>query len=329
MLTFYISLSVFVSFICSMLEAVILSVTPSFLSSLKDSQPILYKQVSYLKKDVEKPLASILTFNTIAHTIGAAGAGAEAQKLWGNEYLALFSAVLTFIILFFSEIIPKSIGARSWKSLLPISYFILRPMIVLSYPIVWITAKISKIIKGGEEEGITREEIPALAELGLESGAIKANELKILKSLLKFQDIKLKDILRPAKIVSGVRSDLRVEEAYEVINEENTFSRLIVFGVSKDDVKGYVMRKQILQTYIDKKETTIFEITRNILILSDKTSGYSLFERLLAMKAHIAAVINDSGTFLGIITLEDLIENIIGHSIYDERDTTIPPKKMI
>lgn len=321
MLTFYICLSVFISFVCSLLEAVILSITPSFLSSLRVSKPVLYKRLNYLKKDIEKPLASILTFNTIAHTIGAAGAGAEAQKLWGNEYLALFSAVLTFVILFFSEIIPKSIGAKNWKSLLPLCYYLLKPMISVSFPIVWVSGKISKLIKGNDENGISREEIPALAELGLKSGAIKANELKILKSLLKFQDIKLENILRPAELVGGVKEELKIEEAYRVISEENTFSRLIVFGVNRNDVKGYVMRKQILQSLIDKKDSTISDITRSILVLTNKTSPYILFEKLLAMKVHIAAVIDDSGNFLGILTLEDLIENIIGHLIYDESDS--------
>lgn len=320
MLMFYIGLSVFVSFICSMLEAVILSVTPSFVSSLKNSDPSLYQKINFLKKDIERPLASILTFNTIAHTIGAAGAGAEAQKLWGNEYLSLFSAVLTFIILFFSEIIPKSIGARTWKQLLPLSYYILRPMIVLSFPIVWISSQISNLIKGGDQAGISRDEIPALAEIGYKSGVIDKGEFTTLKSLLKFSDVKLNDILRPADEVAGVKADMSVDEAYKAICE-NSFSRLIVFGAIKDDVMGYVMRKQILQAHIDKEKITVNDLKRKILILPENTKGQDLFKRLLSMKVHIAAVIDDEGAFKGIVTLEDLIEKLLGTRIYDEFDS--------
>lgn len=302
-----------------MLEAVILSVTPSFLISLKDKKPGLYKKVSYLKNDIEKPLASILTFNTIAHTIGAAGAGAEAQKLWGNEYLALFSAVLTFIILFFSEIIPKSIGARSWKALLPISFYILKPMIILSFPIVWISSLISKFLKGDAKNTVSRDEISAIAELGFRSGTIAKNEFESLKSLIRFNDVKLADVLTPIEKVSGVKGDLKIKEAYKEI-QTSTFSRLIVFGVDQDDVKGYVMRKQILQSYIDNADINVNTLRRNLLILSHKTSGQELFERLLSMKVHIAAVINDDGACLGIVTLEDLIEKILGQRIYDEFD---------
>lgn len=319
MLVFYISLSVFVSFICSMLEAVILSVTPSYLSSLKRKNLALYEKISYLKNDIEKPLASILTFNTIAHTIGAAGAGAEAQSIWGNEYLALFSAVLTFIILFFSEIIPKSIGAKNWKTFLPLSYYLLRPMIFLSFPIVYISAILSRFIKGKKVSGVSRDEIPALAELAFKSGALGEKEFNSLKNLMSFDQIKLINILKPADKVAGVRGDLNLNEAYEEI-KANSFSRLIVFGVHQNDVKGYVMRKQILQGFIDKKETSVYEISKKILILSDKTSGQVLFERLIAMKSHIAAVINENGDFIGIVTLEDLIEHLLGRRIYDEFD---------
>jgi CBS domain containing-hemolysin-like protein len=323
MLAFYILLSVLVSFICSMLEAVILSVTPSFLTSLRDKDAKLYKKISYLKEDIEKPLASILTFNTIAHTIGAAGAGAEAQKLWGNEYLAAFSAILTFIILFFSEIIPKSIGAKSWKSLLPISYYILKPMIVLSLPVVWISTKLSKLIKGDGGVDISRDEIPALAELGLQAGVIQKDEYQSLKAVINFSKVKIGDLITPVEKVEGFLYSKHIPEAYEDLSR-HTFSRLIVFGVTKDDVKGFVMRKDILQAHINNKTDRVIDYMKNILILPDKISARELFRRLLKMKVHIAAVIDDNGSFLGIVTLEDLIENALGHDIYDEFDVVEP-----
>ena len=327
MLMFYILLSVAVSFLCSMLEAIILSATPTYLSALKTQNPKLYKKTAYIKEDIEKPLASILTFNTIAHTIGAAGAGAEAQKLWGNEYLSIFSAVLTFIILFFSEIIPKSIGARSWKVLLPYCHLILRPMIIASLPIVWLSLKISKMIKGDAQDTISRDEIPAMAEMGLNSGVIKKSEYNRLKSFLYFNDIQLREVLKPAQEVAGVPFNFSIHDALEEI-KDNTFSRLMVFkpdskiedGYIQDCVQGYVMRKDILQSAIDKDDKTVKDITRNVLIIQDTTSGQEMFDKLLAIKAHIAAVIDDQGTFLGIVTLEDLIETLTGTKIYDEYD---------
>ncbi len=319
MLTFYISLSIVVSFTCSMLEAVILRVTPTYLSVLQKTNKSLYDKISYLKDDIEKPLASILTFNTIAHTIGAAGAGAEAQKLWGNKYLSVFSAVLTFAILFFSEIIPKSIGARAWKTFLPFSHYLLRPMIFFSMPIVWMSNKISKLIKGEEQAEISRDEIPAMAEIGFQSGIIEESEFKRLQSLFQFSKLELKSIIKPGHKVEGLQYNTSTLDALEEI-KNNTYSRLIVFGVNKDDIKGYVMRKDILQSVIDQKNIPLKEITHKILILPDTTKGQELFERLLAMKAHIAAVIDEHGNFKGIVTLEDLIEFLMGTNIYDEFD---------
>lgn len=319
MLAFYILLSVAVSFLCSILEAAILSATPTYITALKKKNPDQYKRISYLINDIEKPLASILTLNTIAHTIGAAGAGAEAQKTWGNEYLSLFSAVLTFIILFFSEIIPKSIGSRTWKVILPISHIFLRPMIFISYPIVWISIKISKLIKGNEQIEISRDEIPAMAELGLHSGAIHKSEFEHLRALIDFAKVRLSDVLRPQDQVQGLLYDTHINDALEHI-QSNTFSRLLVFGVTRDDIKGYVMRKDILQSYINKEDIKIKDITKKILILDEVTTAQNTFNQLLSMKAHIAAIINQDGQFLGIVTLEDLIENLTGTKIYDEFD---------
>ncbi len=319
MLAFYILLSVSVSFLCSLLEAAILSVTPTYLAILRKKDPALHEKLSFLSKDIERPLASILTLNTIAHTIGAAGAGAEAQKIWGNEYLSIFSAVLTFIILFFSEIIPKSIGARAWKKVLPVSHIFLKPMIFLSFPIVWISIHLSKLIKGNEGIKISRDEIPAMAELSLHSGSINQKEYEHLRSLIDFAKIKLSHVLRPTQVVAGLSSDTTIDQAIQDI-KSNTYSRLLVFGIDQNDIKGYVMRKDILQSYIDGQKGDLKSITQKILILPETTSAQDTFNRLLRMKAHISAIINDNGDFIGIVTLEDLIEKLTGTKIYDEFD---------
>lgn len=311
-----------VSFLCSMLEAVILSVTPSYLASLKSKNPGLYKRVEHLKSDIEKSLASILTFNTVAHTIGAAGAGAQAQKLFGSDVLAVFSALLTFAILFFSEIIPKSIGAGSWKTLLPVSARILGPMIFVSYPVVWLSERVSSLFKN-EQTGISRDEIAAMADIGLSDGALKKSEHRALKGLIKFEKVKPDDILIASENVETLSESMTVNEAYDRI-QTHPFSRIIVTGSSHDEIAGYVLRTKLLKAYIEKSEQTVGDVTLPLLSLPDNSLLPSIFQKLLTRREHICAIKDRDGKFTGIITLEDLIEHMLDLEIYDEQDHLIP-----
>lgn len=318
LLIFFILLSVGVSFICSMLEAVILSVTPSYLTAMKSKNPKLFKDVEILKADIEKPLASILTFNTIAHTVGAAGAGAEAQRIFGSDVLALFSAILTFIILFFSEIIPKSIGASSWKLLLPLAAKILKPMILISMPIVWLSNLISKIFKKKDNK-VSRDEIVAMAEIGLKDGILEKDEYRTILEVIKFRKLTVGDILTPKELVKSVSINDLVDEAYLKLKEHN-FSRVIVFGINDDDIKGYALRSKILNAYIESTENRIFDLVSPILILDSSTPLTILFKRLMERREHISAVVSEAGDFIGVVTMEDVIERLIGFDIFDELD---------
>ncbi|MFT6633387.1 MAG: CBS domain containing-hemolysin-like protein [Bacteriovoracaceae bacterium] len=192
-------------------------------------------------------------------------------------------------------------------------------MIFTSYPIVWISIKISKLIKGSKKMEISRDEIPAMAELGLNSGAIHKSEFEHLRSLIDFASVQLFDVLRENDEVKGLQFETHINTALKEI-QNNTFSRLLVFGLNRNDIKGYVMRKDILQSYINKEDIKISKITKKILILEKGTNAKNTFNRLLSMKAHIAAIINENGEFLGIVTLEDLIEVLTGTKIYDEFD---------
>ncbi len=306
-----------------MLEAIILSVTPSYLNSLSKLNPKLYKNVKHLKEDIEKPLASILTFNTIAHTIGAAGAGAEAQRVYGNEALTIFSILLTFGILFFSEIIPKSLGASYWKMFLPLAAKVLKPMIFISYPIVYMSEKVSSLIKG-QKVPISRAEIEAIADIGLDEGAIAESEYKALKGLMSFKDVHLKDIITQSEKVQGLDYDLSIEQAYDQ-SENCNFTRLVVFGVGIHDVRGYVIKDKLQQAYIRNKNQMLVSILKPLLILPYDTELPVLLKKLLKRREHISAIVNDDGEFIGIVTLEDLIENMLGLEIYDEGDS-LPSK---
>lgn len=317
MLVFYISLSLGVSFLCSLLEAVILSVTPSYLGSLKETKPKLYTQLSDFKDDIEKPLASILSFNTIAHTIGAAGAGAEAQKAFGNEALTIFSIVLTLAILFLSEIIPKSIGHSNWRTLLPFAVKMLKPMILLSTPLVLVSRLLSRLFQK-EKETISRDEINAIAHMGFMDGVLNEDEYRSLKGLVQFNKIKLGEVITPKEKVAGLRYDTPIDEAYQEI-QKHSYSRIIIFGNTNDDVKGYVMRSDLQNAYINRLNS-LKEITKSILIQEDKVSVQKLFKRLLQRREHMSAVIAEDASFIGIITLEDLIEKMLGFEIFDEFD---------
>lgn len=322
LLVFFICLSIGVSFLCSLLEAVILSVTPSYLASLRNSKPQLYERVRNLKQDIEKPLASILTFNTVAHTIGAAGAGAEAQRLFGSQVLAVFSALLTFAILFFSEIIPKSIGASSWKTLLPFAERVLRPMIFLAYPLVWLSEIVSSFFKK-KREGVSREEIVAMAKIGLDDGALDASEHQALKSLIQFEKVKATEIFTPGEKVKSVRESMTLDEAYQDI-QNHPFSRIIVTGNNPRDVRGYILRTKLQDAHIKKSAQKVDELTMPLVKLSENVALPRLFKLLLVRREHICAIVDDEGGFLGVLTLEDLIEHMLDLEIYDEQDHLVP-----
>lgn len=322
LLAFFILLSIGVSFICSMLEAVILSVTPSYLASLREKKPKLYLRAKVLKDDIERPLASILTFNTVAHTVGAAGAGAEAQRLFGSSILAIFSALLTLAILLFSEIIPKSIGANSWKLLLPFSVRALQPMILISYPLVWLSNLVSSFFRK-EAEGISRDEIAAIADIGLDDGAIQSSEHRALKGLIKFDEVPATEILTPAEQVQSIRSSMSLEEAYKEIST-HPFSRIIVLGDSKDDIRGYVLRNRLLQAHIDGSNSDLSSLTLPLTKLPSTVSLPKLLKSLLRRREHISAIMNADQQFVGVITLEDLIEHMLDMEIYDEQDHLNP-----
>ncbi len=320
LLLLFILLAVIVSFLCSILEAVLLSVTPSYLESLKSPYPKLYKRISFLRSNVERPLAAILSFNTIAHTIGAAGAGAQAQKIWGDEVLTTFSVVLTFVILILSEIIPKSIGAKYWRGLLNFSSRIIPPMIFLSFPLVKVSEVLSKLIKGNDVEKVSRAEISAFADLGSKEGVLAPQEAKTIKTMLNFQSLRAFDVMTPRENVAGHPHDRDVVEAFALDSTIN-HSRLLLFGVDRDDIRGYVLRTDILSSMArDQIETTMDDLRRPILILPERIRVGRLFTKLIDRSEHIAAVVDDNGAFRGVVTLEDIMETLLGLEILDEID---------
>jgi len=320
LLLLYIFLAVIISFLCSVLEAVLLSITPSFLESIKSPHPKLYGRISLLRNDLEKSLAAILSFNTVAHTIGAAGAGAQAQKIWGDEVLTTFSVILTLAILLLSEIIPKSIGARYWRGLLNFTSRVVPTMIVISFPLVEVSELLSKIIKGSDIEKVSRAEISAFAELGSKEGVLAPQEAKTIKTMLNFQSLRAFDVMTPREKVAGHPHHRDVVEAFALDSTIN-HSRLLLFGIDRDDIRGYVLRTDILSSMArDQIHTTMDDLRRPILILPERIRVGRLFTKLIDRSEHIAALVDDNGAFRGVVTLEDIMETLLGLEILDEID---------
>lgn len=319
LLIIFIFISIFVSFLCSVLEAVVLSVTPTYLSSIEKSQAKLFKQLQPLLENIERPLAAILSLNTFAHTIGATGAGAQVQILFGEAYLTLFSIMLTFAILILSEIIPKSIGARHWKKLLPAAAFILPVFIFISYPLVWLSESISKLLKGGEEDKLSRDEIHAVARMGVKDGAIFPEEYEALKSMLSFPEKPISMITLDPDDVFTLPYTTPCQSLITVF-KDTKFSRIPITGEYKYDIRGYILRSEALEELLLNKTPSIKNLIKPMLQVTEDTKIRDVFKKLILRKEHMASVHCESGDLRGIVTLEDIIEEILGLDIKDETD---------
>lgn len=263
----YLFLAILVSFLCSILEAVLLSITPSFVESIK--QTSLGKKLSVLKEDIDRPLAAILSFNTIAHTVGAAGVGAQAAKLWGSDILGWVSAVLTLLILVFSEIIPKTIGANYWRSLTGFAANTLKILIVLMYPLVLLSQAITKILSRKEaQSSVSRAEVSAMADIGHKEGVFEESESKIIKNLVRFRNIKVEDIMTPRTVMIMVQEEQPLQD-FITKPEFEKFSRIPVFGEIRDDITGYVHKHDVLKTLAeDKHDVLLKSIKREVIFIS-------------------------------------------------------------
>ncbi len=319
----YVMLALGFSFLCSIAEAVLLSVTPSFIEDLKEKRPKRGARLERLKQDqVDQALAAILTLNTIAHTVGALGAGAKATVVFGSYWFGLFSACMTLMILFLSEIVPKTIGAVYWSRLtLPTALFV-QMLIVMLFPVVWISEKVTRFISRGKKVyAFSREEFMAMARVGELSGDIRKNESRIIRNLFRFNSVKISDIMTPRTVISAFPEEMSVTDALAQVTE-TPFSRLPIYGRSVDDITGFVLKEDVLvfntQNQPDQK---LASLKRQILAVPDSMSLSTLFEHLLRDRQHIAVVVDEHGGTEGLVTLEDLIETLMGTEIMDETDS--------
>lgn len=306
-----------------MLEAALLSITPSYINYELNKGTRKGKLLSRYKKNIDLPLAAILTLNTFAHTIGASGVGAQAQQIWGNAYVTATSIILTIIILVFSEIIPKTIGAIFWK---PLSGFTATSLTILIYsplyPFVILSQQVTRIFrkKGDTSSVLSRDEFHALAELGISEGIFREEESSVLRNIMKFSTIMARSIMTPRVVVKAADEKEIIEEFYET-NKNLRFSRIPVYENSIDQITGFVLKDDILKNIIENNGyKPLKSIKREIPYVHEQMTLVKLFNLLIASKVQLAAVVGEYGEFMGVVSMEDIIETLTGLEIMDEMD---------
>lgn len=314
--------AIVVSFICSILEAALLSISQSFIDSKIAENKKYAISLKKYKSNIDLPLSAILTLNTMTNTIGAVGVGAQAQKLWGNEYLTITSASLTFSILIFSEIIPKTLGASYWKTLAPVTSQFLT-MIIYSplYPLIILAKFISNVLnKSKNKQVLSRSEFMAIANIGIKDGVIKEEESKILMHFIKFNSIIVRNIMTPRTVVFTTQEDMLIQDLFEK-NDLIRFSRIPIYKNDIDNITGYILKDEIMQNLIQKNNVPVSSLKREIKVVNEQMPIIRLFYQLIEDKEHIAMVVGEYGEFTGIITMEDIIETFLGTEIIDELDS--------
>nr|WP_319999827.1 hemolysin family protein [uncultured Draconibacterium sp.] len=338
-LIFFFLVSILFSFLCSVWEAVLLSITPSYVSRMQMEKPRLGKRLTSLKDDIDRPLSAILTLNTIAHTVGAIGVGVQAGELFGTAkinlyifeatYESLIAGLMTLAILILSEIIPKTIGATYWKQLTPFTVRSLKGLMIVLAPFVWLSKWVTHLIKkDGEKSVLNRADVAAMADAGLRSGAIDKEEKSIIQNLLRLENTEVKDIMTPRSVVFTLDENQTLGEIFTTYNPFQ-FSRIPVYGESPDQITGFILKDAILENIAaDKHNRQAVEIRRKIFFVEDSLSVAGLLDKLILEKQHMTMVADEFGTVVGLVTMEDVIETLFGLEIIDESDKVADLQKL-
>ena len=321
LLLFFLFMAMGISFLCSLLESVLMSTPISYITMREEDGDRNAKLFAKLKDDIDRPIAAILSLNTIANTIGAAGVGRQATLLFGSEWFGLVSALTTILILLFSEIIPKTIGTTRWRHLLWLSR-VMNFLIYMMYPLVVLIRFLSRVFTPEDADTtISREEVSAMANIGEEEGVFDKTENKVIQNIIKLDDIKAYDVMTP-RVVSNIAPESMTLRQFYKNPDLSHNSRIPVYAESPEFITGYVMRYDVLKNLADDKfNMRLRDIKRDIAMFNEETSVSDIWESLLKTKDQIALIIDEYGCFQGILTLEDIIETILGMEIIDENDT--------
>ena len=323
LLLLYLFTALSLSFLCSILEAVLLSTPMSFITMKENEGNKTAKRLKIFKQDIDRPISAILSLNTIAHTVGAAGVGAQSNKVFGDEWFAVTSAVLTLLILVLTEIIPKTIGARYWRQLAMPVTSVIHALVYITYPLVVLSQYITKAVSSGKQSlSVSREEVSAMVDVAAEEGVFEKKENKMIQNLLKLDEMKAREIMTPSSVVEMAEESMTLKEFYQHTDYSN-YSRIPIYNEENDDfIKGFVLKQDILEKLSeDKFNMRLSEIARPILTFQETESLSKIWETLLEKKEHISVIIDEYGCFRGIVTMEDVIETMLGTEIVDEKDT--------
>ncbi len=319
----YMFMALVFSFLCSVAEAVLLSITPSFIAGLQEKRPKLAVLLKRLKQEnVDQSLAAILTLNTIAHTVGAIGSGAKATVIFGSTWFGLFSAIMTLMILFLSEIIPKTLGAVHWRKLAGPTVIFVRSLILILFPLIWLSERLTKLVANEENVHVfSREEFVAMAGVGEKAGHIKSRESRIIRNLFRLESIKAQDVMTPRTVIVAFPQEMTVTEALTNPSSAPSFSRLPIYGKDMDDITGFILKDDMLLCEArDNKNVKLETLKRNLMTVTGEMPLSGLLEFMLDHRQHIVLVVNEYGGTKGLATLEDVVETLLGMEIVDEMD---------
>ncbi|WP_409521369.1 CNNM domain-containing protein [Psychrobacter sp.] len=322
LLILFVLVAIGISFICSLAEAALLSMTPSYIADLQETNPKKSNMLKRLKVDnIDQSLAAILTLNTVAHTLGSIGAGAQATIVFGSAWFGLFSAFMTLAILFLSEIMPKTLGTIYWRQLGGLVAYFVRGIVLLLYPLIWISEKLTKLlVRGKEPQAFSRREFAALASIGEESGQIDPLESRIIRNLLAFGAIKVEDIMTPRSVMLAFEENKTVAELL-VDRPKLTFSRLPIYDSDLDNITGFVLKTDVLLAKVNHAvHKPLTQFKRDITFVFSKMKLFDLLELMLKNRIHIAITVGEYGEVKGLVTLEDVFETLLGLEIVDEID---------
>lgn len=316
-------ISIALSALCSTLEATLLSTPLSYITGLEEQGAKGASRLKALKQNPDRPISAILCVNTIANTVGASIVGSLVYEVYGDAMVGIFSTIFTFAILILSEIIPKTIGTSYWRSLAIPASVIINAMIFIAFPLVWILERMQKLISSKSNQvSVSREDISAMVSVATEEEVIEKEEKKMIQNLLKLDEVTAHEIMTPSVVVEMVPGSMTIKEFYD---SENTHSRILVYDEENDEyVVGYVLRSEVLEKMAeDNFSGTLNDIIRPILTFGEEDTVSDIWEKLLEKKEHISAILDEYGSLRGIVTMEDVIETMLGQEIVDEKDEVV------
>jgi len=301
----------------------------SFVGIMLKKHPKSGKLLERLKEDINRPLAAILSLNTIANTVGAAGVGAVTYDILGSKWVAIMSGILTLSILIFSEIIPKTIGAHYWKKLAVPTGYITRAMMVLLFPFVALLQILSNWLKPDiKQDMVTKEDVIAMAEMGEDEGTIEQDESTVIENILQLDKIRVEEVLTPRSVVFALEKNMTVRQALDE-HDNLIFSRIPIYDESLDNIIGLVRRYNLIKSKAeDNFDITMEELSNPVHVIQEQDSIGTILDEFVRRREHLFVVEDEFKQFAGIITLEDAIETLLGVEIVDETDSVVDMRKL-